>query len=432
MGPAPAGVFFWSKRLRSPENLQITGQAAESSALTRHEWRANFSLASIFGLRMLGLFMVVPVFAREAAQYPGGDNTSLIGVALGIYGLTQAALQFVYGLASDRFGRKPVIIAGLLVFAAGSTVAALAPSLLWLTVGRAVQGAGAVSAAVTALLADQTRDVVRTKSMALLGASMGLTFALSLVVAPVLAAWGGLAAIFSLTALLSVLGIAAVLWWVPAEPVHHSHPQGGRMLEVLRLPDLLRLNYGAFVLHGVQLAMWLAVPSMLVQAGLPQGQHWQLYLPVLVGSFVVMGGSFFQLEKHGFVRGAFLTSVALMALVQLSLWWQIGSKPSVYLLGVLLFLFFYGFNVLEACLPSMVSRLAPPSARGAAIGVYNTMQSIGFFAGGLLGGWAMQWGGPHALFAGCGVLMALWLWLAWPMQIPQARAAETPRSPASA
>ena len=400
-----------------------------ASTLTRSEWRANFSLASIFGLRMLGLFMVVPVFAHEAAQYPGGDNTGLIGLTLGIYGLTQAALQFVYGLASDRFGRKPVIIAGLLVFAAGSTVAALAPSLLWLSVGRALQGAGAVSAAVTALLADLTRDEVRTKSMALLGASMGLTFALSLVVAPVLAAWGGLVAIFALTALLSLLGIAAVLWWVPPEPLQHRHQQEGRVLDVLRLPELLRLNYGGFVMHGVQLAMWLAVPSMLVQAGLPQSQHWQVYLPVLVGSFVVMGGSFFQLEKRGYVRAAFLTAVALMALVQLGLWWQIGLKPSTYFIGLLLFLFFYGFNVLEACLPSMVSRLAPLSARGAAIGVYNTMQSIGFFAGGLLGGWAMQWGGPHALFTGCGVLMTLWLWLAWPMAVPLAKTLEAPANP---
>ncbi|WP_251140480.1 MFS transporter [Rhodoferax sp. U11-2br] len=409
--------------------MPTTLSPTASSALTRAEWRANLSLASIFGLRMLGLFMVVPVFAHEAAQYPGGDNTGLIGLTLGIYGLTQAALQFVYGLASDRFGRKPVIIAGLLVFAAGSTVAALAPSLLWLSVGRALQGAGAVSAAVTALLADQTRDEVRTKSMALLGASMGLTFALSLVVAPVLAAWGGLVAIFALTALLSLLGIAAVLWWVPPEPLQHRLQQEGRGLDVLRLPELLRLNYGGFVMHGVQLAMWLAVPSMLVEAGLPQARHWQLYLPVLVGSFVVMGGSFFQLEKHGYVRAAFLTAVALMALVQLGLWWQIGLQPSIYLLGLLLFLFFYGFNVLEACLPSMVSRLAPLSARGAAIGVYNTMQSIGFFAGGLLGGWAMQWGGPHALFTGCGVLMMLWLWLAWPMTMAQTKTLEAPANP---
>ena len=390
--------------------------------MTRLELRANFSLASIFGLRMLGLFMIVPVFAQEAAHYPGGDNTRLIGLAMGIYGLTQAALQFVYGLASDRFGRKPVIVAGLLVFATGSLVAAVAPSLLWLTVGRALQGAGAVSAAVTALLADQTRDGVRTKSMALLGVSMGLTFALSLVVAPVLAAWGGLAAIFGLTGVLALLGIAAVIWWVPPEPALYQQQQPGGVLAVLRLPDLLRLNYGAFVLHGVQLAMWLAVPAMLVQAGLPPSAHWQVYLPVLVGSFVVMGGSFFQLEKRGWVRGAFLTSVALMGLVQLGLWWQVERQPPVYLVGALLFLFFYGFNVLEACLPSMVSRLAPLQTRGAALGVYNTLQSLGFFAGGLLGGWAMQWGGAQALFAGCGVLMAIWLLLAWRMQIPQVQA----------
>lgn len=390
--------------------------------MTRLELRANVSLASIFGLRMLGLFMIVPVFAQEAAHYPGGDNTRLIGLAMGIYGLTQAALQFVYGLASDRFGRKPVIVAGLLVFATGSLVAAVAPSLLWLTVGRALQGAGAVSAAVTALLADQTRDGVRTKSMALLGVSMGLTFALSLVVAPVLAAWGGLAAIFGLTGVLALLGIVAVIWWVPPEPALHQQQQPGGVLAVLRLPDLLRLNYGAFVLHGVQLAMWLAVPAMLVQAGLPPSAHWQVYLPVLVGSFVVMGGSFFQLEKRGWVRGAFLTSVALMGLVQLGLWWQVERQPPVYLVGALLFLFFYGFNVLEACLPSMVSRLAPLQTRGAALGVYNTLQSLGFFAGGLLGGWAMQWGGAQALFAGCGVFMAIWLLLAWRMQIPQVQA----------
>ncbi|MCW2312304.1 MFS family permease [Rhodoferax antarcticus] len=396
--------------------------SAASASMTRSELRATFSLASIFGLRMLGLFMVVPVFAQEAVRYPGGDNTSLIGLALGIYGLTQAALQFVYGMASDRWGRKPVIVAGLLVFAAGSMVAAVAPSLLWVTVGRALQGAGAVSAAVTALLADQTRDGVRTKSMALLGVSMGLTFALSLVVAPLLAAWAGLVGIFAITSVLALLGIAAVIWWVPAEPAQQISRQDGRVLVVLRRPDLLRLNYGAFVLHGVQLAMWLAVPTLLVQAGWPQAQHWQVYLPVLVGSFVVMGGSLFQLEKRGYVRAAVLVSVALMTFVQLGFWWQIGRQPSIYMLSALLFLFFYGFNVLEASLPSMVSRLAPLPNRGAALGIYNTLQSLGFFAGGSLGGWAMQWGGAQTLFAGCGALMLIWLLLAWPMKIP----ADTP------
>jgi MFS family permease len=392
--------------------------------MTALELRATFSLASIFGLRMLGLFLVVPVFAREASNYPGGDNSGLVGLALGIYGLTQACLQFFYGWASDRLGRKPVILAGLAVLALGSLLGALAPTLLWLTVGRALQGAGAVSAAVTALLADQTRDAVRSKSMALLGVSMGLTFALSLVAAPLLAARGGLAGIFALTGVLALLGLVALLCWVPPEPAQHRLRQQGSLREVLHRPDLLRLNLGAFVLHGVQLAMWLALPALLVQAGLPPAQHWQVYLPALLGSFVLMGGSFFQLEKRGYLRGAFLGSVALMALVQLILAWQVDRQPGVAALAALLFAFFYGFNVLEACLPSLVSRLAPPQARGAALGAYNTLQSLGFFAGGLLGGWAMQWGGAQALFAGCAAAMGLWLWLAWPMKVPQVQRLE--------
>ncbi len=389
-----------------------------ANAMTALERRASFSLASIFALRMLGLFLILPVFAIEAARYPGGDDAAMVGFTMGIYGLTQAMLQFLYGLASDRVGRKPVIVLGLLVFAAGSLVAALAPSLTWLAIGRAVQGAGAVSAAVTALLADQTRDVVRTKSMALVGASIGLMFALSLVAAPVLASWIGLVGIFSLTAVLALLGVAAVVWWVPPEPLQHKNQPRGRLADVLHSPALLRLNFGVFVLHAVQLAMWLALPAMLVQAGLSHENHWQVYLPAVLGSFVVMGGSLFQLEKRGYLRAVFLASIGLTALVQLGLWWLASSTPSIALLGGLLFVFFYGFNVLEASQPSIVSRLAPPASRGAAIGVYNTLQSLGFFAGGVGGGWLMKQGGATGLFAVCAGLMLLWLLVAWPMQAP--------------
>ncbi|MDD5030726.1 MAG: MFS transporter [Rhodoferax sp.] len=396
--------------------------------MTPLERRASFSLASIFALRMLGLFLILPVFVIEAAHYPGGEDTAMVGFTMGIYGLTQACLLFLYGWASDRLGRKRVIVFGLLLFAAGSAIAALAPSLTWLAVGRAVQGAGAVSAAVTALLADLTRDQVRTKSMALVGGSIGLMFALSLVAAPALAAWGGLTGIFALTATLAVLGVAAVIWWVPPEPLQHKQQAKGRVVDVLRLPALLRLNFGVFVLHAVQLAMWLALPAMLVQAGLPRAQHWYVYLPAVLGSFVVMGGSLFQLEKRGHLRSVFLLSIGLLAVVQLTLWWLVSQQPGVVALGVLLFVFFYGFNVLEASQPSMVSRLAPASVRGAAIGVYNTLQSLGFFAGGVAGGWVMKHGGANALFLGCAVLMGLWLVLAWPMQaLPgQARAAGAP------
>ncbi len=396
----------------------VSASASSSTVMTALEWRASLSLASIFGLRMLGLFLILPVFAIEAARYPGGDDAAMIGLTMGIYGLTQALLQFAYGLASDRLGRKPVIVFGLLLFAAGSLVAALAPTLTWLAIGRAVQGAGAVSAAVTALLADQTRDAVRTKSMALVGGSIGLMFALSLVAAPVLAGWIGLVGIFGLTALLAVLGVAAVIWWVPPEPLEHKNQPRGRLADVLHSSALLRLNFGVFVLHAVQLAMWLALPAMLVQAGLARDHHWQVYLPAVLGSFVVMGGSLFQLEKRGYLRAVFLTSIGLLALVEIGLWLEVGSAPGLMGVGALLFVFFYGFNVLEASQPSMVSRLAPPRARGAAIGVYNTLQSLGFFAGGMVGGWVMKHGGASVLFAGCAALMILWLLVAWPMQAP--------------
>jgi len=387
-----------------------------ATAMTPTELRASFSLASIFALRMLGLFLILPVFAIEAAHYPGGDDAAMVGLTMGIYGLTQACLLFLYGWASDRLGRKRVIVFGLLIFAAGSLIAAAAPSLFWLAVGRAIQGAGAVSAAVTALLADQTRDEVRTKSMALVGGSIGLMFALSLVAAPALAAWGGLAGIFTLTGALALLGVVAMIWWVPPEPLQHKNQPRGKVIDVLKLPALLRLNFGVFVLHAVQLAMWLALPAMLVQAELPRAQHWHVYLPAVLGSFVAMGGSLFQLEKRGYLRGVFLTSIGLLAAVQATLWFIVDLQPGVLGLGALLFVFFYGFNVLEASQPSMVSRLAPASVRGSAIGVYNTLQSLGFFAGGLAGGWLMKHGGAGTLFGACGAAMVVWLLVAWPMR----------------
>jgi len=411
-----------SEKPLSELNAPLASASAKpATAMTALERRASFSLASIFALRMLGLFLILPVFVIEAARYPGGNDAAMVGLTMGIYGLTQAMLQFLYGLASDRVGRKPVIVFGLLVFAVGSFVAAWAPSLTWLAIGRAVQGAGAVSAAVTALLADQTRDVVRTKSMALVGASIGLMFAVSLVAAPVLAGWIGLVGIFALTGVLALLGVAAVLWWVPAEPLQHKNQPRGRLADVLKSAPLLRLNFGVFVLHAVQLAMWLALPAMLVEAGLARDHHWQVYLPAVLGSFVVMGGSLFQLERRGYLRAVFLVSIGLTALVQAGLWTQVGAAPSIALLGSLLFVFFYGFNVLEASQPSIVSRVAPPSSRGAAIGVYNTLQSLGFFAGGMGGGWLMKHGGASTLYAACAALMLIWLVVAWPMQAPLAR-----------
>ncbi|MGA8786717.1 MAG: MFS transporter [Polaromonas sp.] len=390
--------------------------------MTATERRASLSLASIFALRMLGLFLVLPVFALEAARYPGGDDPARVGLAMGIYGLTQGFLQIPFGLASDWWGRKPVIIAGLVMFALGSFVSAWAPDLHWLIIGRAVQGAGAISAAVTALLADTTRDEVRTKAMALVGGSIALMFALSLVVAPWLAGYIGLHGLFALTGSLALTGIAVVLWWVPAEPLIHKSQGRGGMREVLRDPALLRLNFGVFVLHAVQLAMWVALPALLVAAGLEKTRHWQVYLPAVLASFVVMGMTLFPLEKRGYLRAVFLGAVGLIFLVQAGLLWTVSSgvsaAPSLGWLGALLVLFFCGFNVLEASQPSLASRVAPPHARGAALGVYNTLQSLGFFAGGAIGGWITKLHGARGLFIVCGGLMLLWLAVAWPMKAP--------------
>ncbi len=370
---------------------------------------------------MLGLFLVLPVFALEAARYPGGQDAALVGLAMGIYGLTQALLQIPLGMASDRYGRKRIIILGLLVFAAGSFMAALAQSLTWLMVGRALQGAGAVSAAVTALLADQTRDEVRTKAMALVGASIGLMFALSLLLAPLLVAEIRLAGLFALTGVLALIGIAVVHWWVPAEPAQHKDLPRGKLSEVLRHPGLLRLDAGVLILHAVQLAMWVAVPALLVQAGLDKDHHWWVYLPAVLASFVVMGGTLFPLEKRGHLRAVFLGAIALIGLVQLGLY-VVADVPGLASLALLLFAFFCGFNVLEASQPSLVSRIAPAQARGAALGVYNTLQSLGFFAGGAAGGWLVQHHGVQALFIGSAAAMALWLLLAWSMTTPGRKA----------
>jgi MFS family permease len=393
------------------------------------ERRASASLALIFALRMLGLFLVLPVFALEAAKYPGGDNPAWVGLAMGIYGLTQGALQIPFGMASDRFGRKRVIVIGLIIFAAGSLLAAAASSLPWLLAGRALQGAGAVSAALTALLADLTRDSVRTKAMALVGASIGLMFALSLVVAPPLAASIGLSGLFVLTGVLAVAGIGVVVWVVPPAPVLAA-AAGSRlagMAQVLTNPALLRLNVGVFVLHAVQLAMWVAVPALLVQAGLPKSYHWQAYLPAVLASFGFMG-VVFAMERRGYLRAVFLLSVGLVLLVQLGFALAVGQSADsmqMWALGALLFVFFCGFNALEATQPSMVSRLAPPALRGTALGVYNTLQSLGFFTGGALGGWLAKGWGAQALFMACAAAMLLWLAVAWGMQAPLPKVADT-------
>ena len=386
--------------------------------MTPLERRSSISLALIFALRMLGLFIVLPVFALEARKYPGGDDPALVGMAMGIYGLTQGLLQIPFGMASDRYGRKRVMIIGLVIFSLGSALAAWAPTLHWLVAGRALQGAGAISAAITALLADQTRDIVRTKAMALVGGSIGLMFAISLVLSPLLDSALGLGGIFALTAVLALGGIAVLLWWVPAEPVVHVVQARGNLRDVVTHPGLLRLNLGVFVLHAVQLSMWMALPAMLEQAGLPKAQHWQVYLPAVLASFFVMGMTLFPLERRGYLRAVFLAAIGTVGLVQVALLVLSAAAPTTMELALVLFVFFCGFNILEASQPSLASRQAPAHARGTALGVYNTLQSLGLFVGGAMGGWLVKQVGVHGLFMACSGAILAWLIAAWPMKTP--------------
>jgi MFS family permease len=390
----------------------------DPSRMTPLELRSALSLSSVFGMRMLGLFLVLPVFALEATRFPGGDDPVRVGLAMGVYGLTQALLQLPFGMASDRWGRKRVIVAGLLVFALGSAMAMAATSLAGLTLGRAVQGAGAVSAAVTALLADQTRDEVRTKAMTVVGVSIGAVFAFSLVAAPWLNQFMGLSGLFALTAAMALLGIAVVLLFTPPEAPRPMARHAAGLSQVLADAQLMRLNVGVFILHAVQLAMWVAIPGLLVQAGLVKDLHWQVYLPTVLASFFVLRMTLYPLERRGYLRAVFLGSVAVIALVQLAFVWIVGQPLSLTLLAWLLFAFFCGFNILESCQPSMASRLAPLQLRGTALGVFNTLQSLGFFLGGALGGWLLRTQGLQGLFLACAALMLLWLFVAWPMRAP--------------
>ena len=401
----------------SPSSSSAATAPSAPHTMTRQELRSSGSLALIFALRMLGLFLVLPVFALEAQHYAGGNDPAMVGLALGMYGLTQAVFQLPLGLASDRFGRKKVIIVGLLVFALGSLVAALADSLMGLVWGRALQGAGAVSAAVTALLADLTRDSVRTKAMAMVGGSIALMFSLALVLSPLLAGWVGLSGIFWITLALTLAGMAAVLWVVPPEPVQHTAMPRGRFADLLAYPDLLRLNAGVFVLHTVQMAMWVAVPTLLVQAGLVKTAHWQVYLPAVLLSFAALG-RLFAMERKGQLRAALLLAIVLVLLVQAGLGalTLAGGAPSLWLLGAAMLVFFIGFNMLEATQPSLVSRMAPDRLRGAALGAYNTLQSLGLFAGGFLGGWLSRHGSLTGVFAATALLCVVWLVVTWPLQ----------------
>jgi MFS family permease len=381
------------------------------------ELRAGAALAAIFGLRMLGLFLILPVFSVWARSIPGGSDLTLVGLALGAYGLTQALLQIPFGMASDRLGRKKVIVFGLLLFAAGSAIAGLAGNIYTTILGRCLQGGGAISAAVTALAADLTREQHRTKVMAMIGSSIGLVFAGSLVLAPLLYSWIGMSGIFLLTGALALGAIALVTLAVP-EPPELVVPDGGvaRFRQVLGDPQLMRLNFGIFALHLAQMAMFVVVPGALVAAGgLPVPEHWKIYLPVVLASFVLMLPAIIAAEKRGRMMKVFVGAILLLLASQVG--FLLGGNSFTALVAMLL-VFFVAFNILEASLPSLISRIAPPKSKGTALGIYNTTQSLGLFLGGSIGGALAQHVGSGAVFAFGAAVIGMWLALAVSMRPP--------------
>ena len=391
-----------------------------SEKMSSTERRATISLASIYGLRMLGMFLILPIFAIYAQTLEGGQDHTMVGLALGAYGLTQVLLQLPFGIASDKYGRKKVIYVGMLIFIIGSVVAAMGTDIITVIIGRAIQGAGAVSAVVMALVADSTREEHRTKAMATIGGTIGVTFALSLVAGPLLNQSIGVPGIFWMTAILSVFAIGVVKFLVP-DPIQsqfHSDTETAptKIKEVIRDTQLLRLNFGAFSLHAAQMAMFVVVPFALKEtSGMNENQHWIVYLPVLTISFVLMLPAIIYGEKRAKLKPVFISAVATMLFAQLLFAVNIHSFWGVV---VALFFYFLAFNLLEATLPSLISKLAPAASKGTAIGVHNTAQSFGIFVGAVFGGYLAGNYGFASVFIFCSILMGIWLVAALGMKTP--------------
>lgn len=381
------------------------------------EIRATIGLALIYALRMVGMFMILPVFALYAHGLPVPATDIQIGLAIGIYGLVQATLQIPLGMASDRFGRKPIIVIGMILFAVGSFVAGASDDLFWITFGRAVQGLGAVSSAVSALLADLTRDSVRTTAMAILGAGMGLAFIGALVAGPVVSGVIGVPGIFNVTGLLALFAIPAVLWLVPPAPKPQASNAG--VMTVLRDSQLLRLDGGILLLHALLTGLFVAAPFAIAETlQLPSEQHWKLYLPVLIVSILPVFPLVKRAEKAGSVRGLFLTMIVTLA-ASLGLLSALHTHPLGLVLAMAVF--FIAFNCLEGLLPSLISRRAPADRRGAALGVYSSAQFLGPMLGASLIGATKGHYGLSAAFAVAALLPLIWLTFAVHLAAPQAR-----------
>jgi MFS family permease len=387
--------------------------------MEQQELRASASLAAVFSVRMLGLFMIYPVFAAFARQLPGATAYK-IGLALGIYGLSQGLLQIPFGLLSDRIGRKVMIVIGLVVFAIGSAVAASSSSIDGIIWGRALQGCGAVGSVILALVADLTTEESRTKAMALVGMTIGSSFLVAIVTGPVVDGWIGLAGIFWLMTALALVGIAITVFVVPAPRRSRVHRDAqtlpGLVGSTLRNPELLRLDFGIFALHAMLTASFLVLPEVLPKTlGVTAREQWLVYLPVLLVSVLIMLPAIMVAERYRRMKSVFVAAIIALAASQFALA-AAGQHPCV--LVAALVLFFAGFNIMEASLPSLVTKTAPPGSTGTATGIYSSSQFLGIFAGGIIGGWVHQAAGARGVFLLDGVVALAWLLIAATMSRP--------------
>lgn len=396
-----------------------SNKGLNKAGLNRLERRSIAALASVYGLRMFGLFLILPVLAIYAEQLEGATPV-LMGVALGVYGITQALFQIPFGILSDKYGRKPIIITGLSIFILGSLVAAIASTIEGVIIGRALQGAGAIAAVVLALTSDLTREEQRTKAMAIIGMTIGLAFMFALVVSPWLAFFIGVKGLFVLTAILAVGAIVVIVKAVPT-PMQTRNLEvravPAKMLELLRHTQLIRLDVGIFILHFVLTAMFVVVPIILLERlELPTREHWQVYLPALLASIVFMVPMIIASSKRAWLMRIFLAAICILLFAQCLLMWR---PLGVLGMTLCLFFFFWGFNLLEAMLPSIVSRVAPAACKGSAMGVYNTFQFMGVFFGGFLGGLVYGKVGVTAVFVMCGLALLAWAWIVFKAPQPQ-------------
>jgi MFS family permease len=394
-----------------------------SHSLSNIEKRAAISIASLFALRMLGLFMIVPVFSLYAHSLSHA-TPFLIGIALGCYGLTQALLQIPFGMWSDHINRKSVIAVGFVLFAVGSLIAAFSHSIWWMIIGRSLQGAGAVGSATNALLADLTREAQRTKAMAIVGITIGFSFFVAMIIGPLFSGWFGVASIFWISTIFAVIGLLVLYFVVPStvqeknlvgtSPAssagYFAHPTVTTgFITVLRQSELLRLNFGILFLHAIFTANFIALPFLLKNiVGLSEQNQWYMYLPVLLLTLICLFPLLRLLDKTTQQKKIFLSTISLLVLAEVLLWLL---QHSIIGIAISLLLFFTGFTLLEALLPAAVSKLAPPTKKGTALGINSCYQFLGIFIGGSVGGILFEYIGINGVLLGCFLLVVFWLLL---------------------